>query len=469
VLGSRDLVSDAAPDITEQDSAAAATEPLRPAAPAGRKLAGVAAVEVVGFGVSQLLRLGSNLVLARLLFPEAFGLMAMLSLVLYGVIMLTDVGLSQAVIRSEHGEDPIFLDTAWSIQVTRGLILWVIASAVAWPASLIFREPALLWMIPAGTASAAIQGFGSTRILTLRRHLRPAPVVALELSTQLAGILIMIALAAGGLGVWSLVVGNLVMAAAHTGFSYVLPGTHRERFRIDPGARKEIIHFGRWIYASSAVTFLAGRGDQVVLGRLLGAASLGLFNVGLNLAEAPEALANRVIGSILYPYYARLHNESPADFPAAYYRTRLAFDGVVHTALGGLMALSPWLIRVLYDQRYLGAIPMLQILALRTSVSLVASPCETALTAQGHSIYGFRRNLFVAISTLVLMPAGYALDGATGLLLATAVARATALAAIWPAAWERGILRLRRELLVPAFLALGFGVGSALIRILPGR
>ena len=280
---------------------------------------------------------------------------------------------------------------------------------------------------------------------------------------------LMIGLAASGVGVWSLVAGNLVMAAGHTAFSFALPGTHRERLRVDPKARQEIIHFGRWIYASSAVTFVAGRGDQVVLGRLLGAASLGFFNVGLNLAEAPEALANRVIASILYPYYSRLHNEAPASFPDAYYRTRLAFDAVVQTALGGLAALAPWLIRLLYDQRYLGAIPMLQILALRTSVSLVASPCETALTAQGHSVYGFRRNAFVAVATLTLMPVGYYLNGPTGLLLATVVARATALVVVWPAARDRGILRFRRELLVPAFLALGFGLGSALELILPGR
>jgi O-antigen/teichoic acid export membrane protein len=291
--------------------------------------------------------------------------------------------------------------------------------------------------------------------------------VVLELSAQIAGVVTMIALAYLGVGVWSLVIGSIVSAMAHTGLSYALPGTHRERFRIDPDARHEIVHFGRWIYASSAVSFLAGRGDQLVLGRILGAASLGLYNIGLALAELPEAVANRVVAGILFPLFARIHNDRGGELPLVYYRTRLVFDAVLHTALGGLVALAPWLIRLLYDPRYLGAYPMLQVLALRTSVGLLATPCETALTAQGLSQYGFRRNLFVGIGNFVAMPAGYALGGTLGLVWGSTIARVAALVALWPAARERGLLRLGRELLFLPFLACGYGLGTLLSWVLP--
>ncbi len=114
------------------------------------RLAKGTAIEVAGFGAGQVLRLASNLILTRLLFPEAFGLMAMLSLVLFGLTMLTDVGLGPAVIRSPRGDDPLFLDTVWSIKVLRGLSLWIVAALLAWPASILFRERALLLMIPVG-------------------------------------------------------------------------------------------------------------------------------------------------------------------------------------------------------------------------------------------------------------------------------------------------------------------------------
>jgi O-antigen/teichoic acid export membrane protein len=439
------------------------------AEPLARRLAKGAAVEVSGFGVAQILRFAANLVLTRLLFPQAFGLMAMLSLVLYGIVMLTDVGLAQAVIRSERGEDPVFLDTAWSIQALRGVFLWLVASLLAWPAAILFREPVLLYVIPIGSLSAAIQGLTSTRVFTLRRHLRPLPLVLLEISGQVTGLVATIALAYAGVGVWSLVAGTLVGAATHAGTSNVLPGKHRERFRIDADARREIARFGRWIYASSAVTFAAGRGDQLVLARLMGAASLGVYNIALALAELPDALVGRVIDRLLYPLYARVHNEHPEQLPRVYYRTRLALDAVAHTALGGVVALAPWLIRVLYDARYHDAAPILQILALRTCFTVLAAPCETALFAQGLSMYGFRRNLVVALCTFAAMPIGHALGGVTGLLWGSTVARAAAIAVLWPAARRTGILTIHRELLFVLFLAVGYGVGTAVPWILPVR
>jgi O-antigen/teichoic acid export membrane protein len=457
-------VSASPPGAAASDAAgvAAALRPVR----LGSRLARGALVEGAGFGASQLIRLAANIVLTRLLFPEAFGLMAMLSLLLYGLGMLSDVGLAPAVIRSPRGDDPLFLDTTWSMKVLRGLGLWAAAALLAWPASLLFREPALLYMIPVGGASAFLQGLYSMRLLVLRRQLRPVPIVALDLATQVIGVTASVSLAFAGLGVWALVVGTLLATAANAGLSFLLPGTHRDRFRMDPDARREVMQFGKWIFASSVVTFVAGRGDQLVLGRLLGAASLGVYNIALALAELPGALVARMVDAMLFPAYARVRAERPADFRRVYYRSRLALDLVAHTALGGLIALAPWIIDLLYDDRYLSAAPMLQILAFRTSLTLLAGPCETALFAHGFSIYGFRRNLAVAVSTFIAMPVGYAFGEAAGLLWGSAVARAAAFVAIWPAARRLGILSLRREFLFVPLLAGGYVLGRGALLVL---
>lgn len=432
----------------------------------GARLARGAVVEVAGFGAGQILRLGGNLVLARLLFPEAFGLMAILSLLVYGLGMMSDVGLHHAVIRSPRGEEAVFLDTTWTLKVLRGLGLWIAASLLAWPVALAFRQPELALMIPLGSASTFFQGLYSMRLLVLRRHLRPVPIAILEVSTQGLGIVAMILLAWAGLGAWALVWGSVVGAAAHAGFSYALPGTHRQRFRWDPGVRREVMHFGRWIFASSAVTFAASRGDLAVLGRLVGAASLGVYNIALALAELPAAVAGRVVEGMLYPSYARVHNERPGDLLRVYYRSRLVLDSLAHTALGGLVALSPWLIGVLYDDRYRDAAPMLQILAIRTSLTVLAAPCQSVLFAKGESVHAFRRNAAVAICTFVAMPVGHALGGTLGLLWGTVAARAAALPMLWPAASRAGLLRLGRELLFLPLLAAGYGAGRALAALL---
>jgi O-antigen/teichoic acid export membrane protein len=442
----------------------------RVAAPPERlrsRLTKAAGIEVAGFGIAQVLRLGSNLVLTRILFPEAFGVMAMLQVLLYGLQMLSDVGLAPAVIRSPRGNDPVFLDTAWSIKVVRGLVQWGVASLLAWPASLLFKEPALLLVIPVGSASSFFMGLYSMRMLLLRRQLRPAPILALDLSSQVLGLATTIVLALGGLGLWALVIGILTSSAAYTALSYALPGTYRERFRFEQEARQEILRFGRWIYASSIVTFAAGRGDQLVLGRMLGAAGLGVYNIALALAEILDALVVRLIEGVLFPTYSRIHNERPAEFSRIYYRTRLALDALVHTLLGGLIALGPWIVHLLYDPRYHGAAPMLQILALRTSFAVLTAPCETALFAHGLSMYGFRRNAAIAAATFVSMPVGFALGGTIGLVWGTALARTAAIPVLWPAARRAGFLRLHREVLFVPFLALGYAVGRAVLVALP--
>jgi O-antigen/teichoic acid export membrane protein len=293
------------------------------------------------------------------------------------------------------------------------------------------------------------------------------PIAMIELSSQVLGTVVTVVAAYYfKLGVTALVLGTLANSVLHTTCSHFIRHPHRDRFGIDPEARAEILKFGSWIFASSAVTFVAGRGDVILLGRLLGAVNLGLYNTALNLADAPDALAQRVTGGVLYPLYAKIFNERPDDLPKAYFKSRLAFDGLVQTALGGLYALSPWIIDLMYDDRYQAAYPMLQILALRTAVGLMATPCETALTARGMSVYGFRRNLFVALGVLVFLPLGNWVMGAQGVLWGTVLSRVMGLFAVWPAAKENGILRLQRELLVPLFLGVGFSLGSGILWLL---
>lgn len=442
-------------------AAGVAPAPLTP-----RALAASVA-EASAFGLNQLLRLASSLILTRVLLPEAFGIMAMLSLLLYGLHMMSDVGILQAVVRSPRGADETFLHTAFTIQAARGVSLWLVASALAWPLAWMFREPVLVWLVPIGALSAILDGLTSMRACLLRRRMEALPIARLELLSQLIGIVITVLAAARfELGVWSLVVGTLANTSVHTLGSHLLPDPHRDRLRWQPAARREIFSFGRWIFASSAVTFLAGRGDQLLLGRMLGASSLGLYNVASSLADAPESLAQRFMSGVLYPLYARVVNERPDEMARVYYRSRVYFDASLQTALGGLYALAPWLVSLLYDARYQGAGFMLQLLSLRVALTLLAVPCESLLTAHGRAEFGFRANAVLAASTLGLLPAGYAVAGVRGVLWAMVASRAASLLTLWHAARKNGVLHLGRELVAPAFFVTGYSLGKALLWLL---
>lgn len=440
----------------------------RPSATLSSKVASSAASEIFGFGASLAVRLASNLILTRLLFPEAFGLMAMVQIVLYGLTMLSDVGIWQGVVTNPRGDDASFLDTAWTMLVIRGASLWVGVCVLTIPIASAFDEPQLRWLLPSMCASVAIHGLASTRVLTLRRHLDLLPLQLLELGTQLVNVAVCLTGAWLGWGVVALVAGHLASSAVNALASHFLPRSrHRNRFRLEPRARHELFQFGRWIFLSSALTFLAVRLDQMLLGRWLGATMMGVYNIGQTLAELCDTLATRLTNGVIYPMLARVHTKRPAELAEAYYKIRRWFDLLLFTGLGGVAAMSEWIITLLYDERYAAAAEMMRILVFRGAVAALATLCEVCFVAQGASVVSFRFNLLVTLTLLVAMPVGGLVWGLPGLLWATVIARAAGLLALWPRAHRRGLLRPARELLALVYLASGYGLGWLAVQVLP--
>src|SRR5215470_13141142 len=86
---------------------------------------------LAGYGLSQAIRFGTNLLMTRLLVPDMFGVMAIATVVMVGLAMFSDLGLRQSIVQSRRGDDPAFLNTAWSVQIIRGVLLWVATVLVA--------------------------------------------------------------------------------------------------------------------------------------------------------------------------------------------------------------------------------------------------------------------------------------------------------------------------------------------------
>lgn len=456
----------AATDVRED--AESAVEAKRQSLPSGRRIANAASMEVISYGVSVVLRLASNLILTRLLEPEAFGLMALLTSVVVVLSLLSEVGLSQAVVMSPNGDDPKFLNTVFTLQAVRGLILWVSTCLLAWPLSIFFGQADLIWMLPIGGASVLIHGFGSTRPYTQRRKLKVLPIVLVELFSSFCGLIVGVVGASNGYGIKALVAAVLTSAVIVAVCSHFLPDSkHRVRFGIDKHSQHEILHFGRWIFFSSVLTAISERGDQMLLAKLLGVSMLGLYNIALTLAEMPAMLVGKVLYGAIYPALARAKDAEPAKFGEVYYRLRLYLDPPAHVVLGGLMGMSDFIVGLMYDDRYHAASAMLRILAIRASINVMASTCEYGFIALGQSKVSFRRNLVVSIVLMLSLPIGDWVAGGPGVLWASVVARSTALLALWPEARKRGFFRPSRELLVLPCIGVGYALGVGLDWLLP--
>jgi O-antigen/teichoic acid export membrane protein len=380
------------------------------------------AITALAYAASQALRLASNLVLARLLFPEAFGVMALVTVVLVGLTMFSDVGLGPAISRSARGDDPAFLDTAWTIAVLRGVILWAVAAALAQPLAAFYGAPDLAALIPVAALALVVAGFNPTRIDTANRHLLLGRVTVLDLAAQAVGIVAMVLLAWATGSVWSLVIGALVTAAAKLGLTWTLLPGPANRFRWDRAAGGELLHFGKWILASTVCGFLLAQGDRLILGAYLSLEALGHYNIGYFLASFPWALGGAVTMRIMIPLY----RDDPPGAKAAnrprVRRLRLGMTAVLLALLAVLAVAGPWLVGLLYDARYAEAGAVVVMVALVQMPLVVGMTYDQAALAAGASRQFFAVILLRAAVQTGAFWLGAHLGGMAGALAAQGAA-----------------------------------------------
>jgi O-antigen/teichoic acid export membrane protein len=422
--------------------------------------------ELAGFGVGQALRLASNLVFTRMLFPSAFGLNMMVSIVMQGLTLLSDVGIQQAVIQNPKGDEQRFLNTAWTMQVVRSGFLALLCAALAYPAAYLYREPQLGPLLLVGAFQLLLFGFHSTSLYTLRRRVASGLLSLLEIGAQLAGIVVTAVWAVFDRSVWALAAGAAAATLTQLVASHFLPVGYRNRFGWDREIRNEIIRFGRWILASSAVFFFARQADRLLLGRFMGAAVLGVYSIAVFISEAVGMVGDRITAGVLYPIFSRVGAGNLPELKVIYYRTRLRMDALLLPGLGVLAVFGDELIKLLWDPRYEDAGWMLRILVFRVALGCLFTPCETCLTAIGNPRYGFLRSLAKAIAAVIGIPLGFKLGGLPGLLWATALAELASILVLWPRFRTLGLLRPLRELLAVGMFLGGFGLAWAVGRLL---
>lgn len=374
------------------------------------------------FAITQALRLASNLILTRLLFPEAFGLMALVSVVLVGLAMFSDVGIGPAISQHPKGDAPEFLDTAFTLNVLRGGLLWLLTCALAWPMAQFYAAPDLAWLLPVAGITLLIAGFNPTRIDTANRHLLLGRVTALDLIAQVLGIAAIVVLALLLQSVWALVWGAVAGALAKLILMHAfLPG-RTNRFLWQAEAGRDLIHFGKWIFLSTACGFLLSQGDKAILGAYLPLDQLGIYNIGYFLAAFPVLLAGAVSARIMIPLYRDRHPAASAQNFAHLRRLRFGLTGSVLILLAIVGLLADPIVGLLYDPRYAAAAQIIAALTIAQMPQVIGMTYDQSALAAGNSKgYFLVMALRAAIQTLAFL-AGVHFGGLMGALAALGLA-----------------------------------------------
>ena len=405
-----------------------------------------------GYSIAQVVRLAVNLILTRLLHPHLFGLMTLVNIFVQGLQGFSDVGIGPAIIQSKRGDDPAFLNTAWTVQVLRGIALGTVAALIAWPVSRLYGEPQLIWLLPVAGLAAVIAGFNSTSLFTLNRHLDVGKLTLQSLAGQLVGAGVMVVLAILYPSVWALLAGNLAAAISTLVLSHKLLPGRRNRFHWDAAAAREMMSFGRWIFLSTLLTFLALQADRLIFGKLISLADLGVYGVAAMMAALPTQAILKLGGSVVFPAYSRA-KAAGADFQDVFDRVRLpllAGAGLVTTAL---VAGGHHVIELLYDPRYHRAGWMLQMLAVSGWFQVMQVTNGSALLALGSPRSVAAANVVKLSSMVLFVPLGFwwhgLLGGIVGIILSDVMKYVASSALVS----RMGLHMLWKDLMLSAFVA----------------
>jgi len=396
------------------------TAPILERSLRGRAMRG-AGLAFVRYGGAQTLRLIGNLILTRLLFAEAFGLMSLVAVLLQGLQMFSDVGIRQSIVRSGRGDDPVFLDTAWSVQVLRGTGQWLVACALALPFARFYEEPLLVQMVPVVALTAVMNGFASTKVFTLDRQLRLGRLVLMEIVSQACGTALMIALAFSWRSVWALVIGTMLTSAVRTTLSFTLLPGHSNRFRWEPAARSELFGFGRWVFVSTMLTFTAQSADRLIFGKLMTMQMLGVYSIGRMMAAAPTEAVAQVGMSVVFPLFSQII-ASGQQLRPLFVRVRRPLLVLSGWVLAVLAACGGSLIDVLYDDRYAEAGWVVQMLAVNAWFTVLSNVNVAALLALGQSKWMAATTAVKTATLIVAIPIGASLGGFRGAVIGIGVA-----------------------------------------------
>ncbi len=328
----------------------------------------------------RLLQLVMVVVLARLLGPQAFGLMGVALLALSALQRFSQVGIEDALVQRAEENIDALLDTAWTIQVVRGLAVAAIAYLVAPGLGALFDEPAAVDLVRVVALAPAILAFRNPGMVYLRKDLEFHRQFVYTASGTLTRVTVSIGWALVSPTVWALVAGFIASNAVMLVASYVVHD-YRPRPGFDRDHARDLFGYGKWILGSGVVDFLYSEGDDAFVGAFLGVASLGLYQVAYRLSNAPATEVAHLISRVMFPAYSKVQTD--AERLRRGFLTTVQLTTFVSVPLGvGLIAVTPQFVAVLGPEWAPMVLPM-QVLTLYGILRSCRSPTTPLFKSVG--------------------------------------------------------------------------------------
>jgi lipopolysaccharide exporter len=376
----------------------------------------------------------SVLILARLLVPDDFGLVAMATAIGSFLDLLGAFSFDVALIQNQEASKKQY-DTVWTFNVLFGLLCATLLTVLASPASQFYREPRLTAVMYVFAMGYLISGFGNVGTVNIRKNLEFRKEFVFSMSGRLISFALTIALALWLRSYWALVAGTVAGRVAGVVISYIA-SSYRPRFGLS--AASELFHFSKWMFVNNTLNFLQHSGPNFLIGRVSGAGDLGTYTVAYEISNLASSELVAPINRATFPGFAKLDRPGVAD---AYLRV-LGMIALLILPVGvGIAAVAEPLVLVALGENWRGAVALIGVLAFYGVLAAIVSNNAVVWIALGRprdvTIVGIA---FVALlfGTLIMFLGKYGIVGAGYAYLVAQ--SAVAPASLWN---TKRLLRLR--------------------------
>ena len=344
-----------------------------------RREIAIGATWMLAFKLTErLLSLVSTVILARMLLPADFGIVAMAMSLATILELLTlfsfDIALIQRrEVKREH------LDTAWTFNIVFSVLVFVLMIGLAEAAADFYREPSIKAVIYVLAAAWLIQGFENIGIVDFRREMQFEKEYRFQAIKKLAGVLVTVPLAIALRSYWALVIGIVASRGISVLLSYQM---HSFRPRLSLAGTRDLFGFSGWLLLNNILSFFNQRASDFVVGRLAGAQALGLYNISFEISNMPTTEIAAPINRAMLPGYTKIAREN-GQLGQTYLETVGAMAMFTLPAGLGIAAIADPLVRVLLGANWIDAIPLIQILGICGAVASIGNNTGSALIALG--------------------------------------------------------------------------------------
>lgn len=377
---------------------------------------------LAGYAGAQILRFATNVALTRLLFPEAFGMMVVVFAIIMGVNLLSDLGIAGGIVVHNAGSDEGYLNTAWTIQILRGLALGGLIFFAAGTLAKVFSNVELEPLLRIVSLAPIISGFTTTKVALADRQLNAKKRVVIDFGIQFVSAIVTTLLAwllksPAALAWGTVFSATLGVLAQHQ----LLPGP-ANKLHWEREHAREIISIGGFSFLSSALLYASGEGSRLFSATMIDSRMLGLIGLAGALAIMPWQAVQQLSQRVLTPAYAEVFRSGDSgQLRRVIFKARALQIIPCWVLSMATMVCAGILFSILYDSRYAEAAQILRVQCAGMLVAVLTSSYNGVLWSMKR--FGLSMVLQGAQSVLLWMGMffGFHVDGAMGLVIGTAV------------------------------------------------